>query len=66
MAQFDVRPTDDKEVSGSTPPGLQQYFAKIDHEIVSTAVISLPLIQEGELSVSGQRMCTILVNCLED
>ena len=23
-------------------------------------------IQEGQLSVSGERMCTILVNCLED
>ena len=28
--------------------------------------ISLPLIQEGQLSVSGERMCTILVNHLED
>ena len=27
---------------------------------------SLPLIQEEQLSVSGERMCTILVNCLED
>ena len=27
---------------------------------------SLPLIQEGQLSVSGERMCTILVNRLED
>ena len=25
-----------------------------------------PLIQEGQLSVSGERMCTILVNCLEN
>ena len=24
------------------------------------------LIQEGLLSVSGERMCTILVNCVED
>ena len=22
--------------------------------------------EEGQLSVSGERMCTILVNCLED
>ena len=29
-------------------------------------ILSLPLIQEGQLSVSGERMCTILVNCLED
>ena len=27
---------------------------------------SLPLIQEGQLSVSGEIMCTILVNRLED
>ena len=29
-------------------------------------VSNLPLIQEGQLSVSGERMCTILVNHLED
>ena len=38
----------------------------IDHEIISTVILSLPLIQEGQLSVSGERMCTILVNRLED
>ena len=38
----------------------------IDHEIFSTVILSLPLIQEGQLSVSGKRMCTILVNRLED
>ena len=37
-----------------------------DHEIFSTVILSLPLIQEGQLSVSGERMCTILVNGLED
>ena len=31
-----------------------------------TVILSLPLIQEGQLSVSGKRMCTILVNRLED
>ena len=39
---------------------------EIDHEIFSTVILSLPLIQEGQLSVSGERMCTKLVNCLED
>ena len=29
-------------------------------------ILSLPLIQEGQLSVSGERMGTILVNCLKD
>ena len=42
-------------------PGRQNSFMEIDHEI-----FSFPLIQEGQLSVSGERMCTILVNRLED
>ena len=46
--------------------GRQHSFVEIDHEIFSTVIISLPLIQEGQLSVSGERMCTILVNHLED
>ena len=46
--------------------GRQHSFAEIDHEIFSTVSLSLPLIQEGQLSVSGERMCTILVNRLED
>ena len=46
--------------------GRQHSFAEIDHEIFSTVILSLPLIQEGQLSVSGERMCTILVNRLED
>ena len=46
--------------------GRQHSFAEIDHEIFSTVILSLPLIQEGQLSVSGERMCAILVNCLED
>ena len=46
--------------------GRQHSFVEIDHEIFSTVILSLPLIQEGQLSVSGERMCTILVDCLED
>ena len=46
--------------------GRQQSFVEIDHEIFSTVILSLPLIQEGQLSVSGERMCTILVNRIED
>ena len=38
----------------------------IDHEMISTVILSLPLIQEGQFSVTGKRMCTILVNRLED
>ena len=46
--------------------GRQHSFVEIDHEIFSTVILSLPLIQEGQLSVSGERMCTLLVNRLED
>ena len=46
--------------------GRQHSFVGIDREIFSTVILSLLLIQEGQLSVSGERMCTILVNCLED
>ena len=62
------RPTEDQEVSGSTPAEVGNIlkFVEIDHEIFSTVILSLPLIQEGQLSVSGERMCTILVNRLED
>ena len=42
--------------------GRQHSFLEIDHEIFSTVILSLPLIQEGQLSVSGERM----VNRLED
>ena len=43
----------------------QHSFMKIDREIFSTIILSLPLIQEGQLSVSEERMCTIVVNRLE-
>ena len=37
---------------------LQHSFVENDHEIFSTVILPLPLIQEGQLSVSGERMCT--------
>ena len=61
------RPTGDQEVAGSNPcRGRQHSFLEIDHEIFSTVILSLSLIQEEQLSVSGKRMCPILVNRLED
>ena len=67
MAQLDApsdwRPRD----HGFNPcQDWQHSFVKIDHEIFSTVILSLPLIQEGQLSVSGERMCTVLVNRFED
>ena len=44
----------------------QPSFVEIDYGIFSTVILSLPLIQEGQLSVSGEIMCTILVNLLEE
>ena len=66
VAQLEARPTSDQEVLGSTPPGWQHFCVELDNEIFSMVIFSIPLIQEGQLSVSGERMCTILVYCLED
>ena len=46
--------------------GRQHSFVEIDLEIFSTVILSLPLNQEGQLTVSGERLCTTLVNRLED
>ena len=48
------------------PLDWQHSFLEIDHELFSTVILSLPLIHEGQLSVSDKRMCTILVNRLDD
>ena len=36
----------------------QHSFVEMGHEIISTAILSLALIQVGQLSVTGERMCT--------
>ena len=62
-APYDWRP----EGRGFNPRRSRQHsFVEIDHEIFFKVILSLPLIQEGQLSISGERMCTILVNRLED
>ena len=67
VAQSDPRPTGVQKVADSTPPGPENMeIEEIGHEIFSMVILSLPLIQEGQLSVSGERMCTILVYRLED
>ena len=67
MAQLDA-PSDWRPGGrGFNPRRVRQHsFVEIDREIFSMVILSLPLIQEGQLSVSGERMCTILVNRLED
>ena len=67
VAQLDA-PSDRRPGGRGFNPrrGRQRSFVEIDHEIFSTVILSLPLIQEGQLLVSGERMCTVLVNHLED
>ena len=70
MAQLDARSTGDQEVAGLTLAGSATYFRgdlwRFDHKIFCMAILSLPLIQEEQLSVSGEKMCTLLTNRLED
>ena len=43
---------------GFDPHVRQHSFVEIGHEIISTAILSLLLSQEGQLSVTGIQMCT--------
>ena len=41
-------------------PLVQQHsFVETGHEIISMAILCLPLIKEEQLSVTGERMCTM-------
>ena len=57
VAQLDARPIGDQEVAGLTPTRSATF-------IYEDLIMKLALIQEWHLSVSGERMCKILVNCL--
>ena len=40
-------------------PHIQHFLSwRLGHETISTAILPLPLIQEEQLSVTGERMCT--------
>ena len=41
-----------------TSPRPAHSFWRLGHENISTAILPLPLIQEEQLSVTGERMCT--------
>ena len=50
-------PTCDQKVAGFSPCQVcQHFFVAIDHEIFSAVILSLPLIQGGQLSVFVERM----------
>ena len=55
MAQLDARPTDNQEVAGSIPAGSTTFFHGDLTVKFFLHSFSLPLIQEGQLSVSGER-----------
>ena len=54
MAQLDARPTRDQEVAGLTPAGSATLFR--GDLIVKYCQRSFFSLQEGQLSVSGERM----------
>ena len=57
MAQLAAHPTGDQEVVGLIPTRSSSSFVEIDHEMFCMVILSLPPIQEGQVSVSGKRMC---------
>ena len=67
MAQLDA-PSDWRRGGHGFSPcrGRQNSFVEMDHDVFSMVILSLPLIQEGQLSFFGERMCVILVNHLDD
>ena len=59
VAWLDVHQPGIQTVAGSIPDLEKHSFMEIGHEIISTAIVSLLLIQVGQLSVTGERMCSI-------
>ena len=66
LAQLDVHQTGDQEIADLTLAGLATFFHEDWSWNISKVFLFLLLFQEGQLQVSGERMCTILVNHLED
>ena len=57
VARSDARPSDMRTVAG---PHVRQNILSLifGRENISTTILSLPLIQEGQLSVTGERTGT--------
>ena len=45
MGLLDASPTGNQEVTRLTPTGSAAFFCRFDHEILSTVILSLPLMQ---------------------
>ena len=63
---LDMHLTGDQKMRVRPLLGRQHSFTDVDREIFSMVILSHSLIQEGQSSVSGERMCKIWVNRLED
>ena len=63
-AQLDARPTRDQEVAGLTPSEVGHILSW--RLIMKYFLLSFSPFRWFKLSVSGERMCTILVNRLQD
>ena len=57
LAQSGASLSANQGVAGSSP-GPPHAFMEIYHEMISMVILPLPLIQEGQMSVSGESMCT--------
>ena len=66
MAQLDARSTSDQEVAGSTPAGSAAFFrGDLIMKYFLRSFSPFHGFKKGR-SVSGERMCAILVKRLED
>ena len=65
VTKLDASPTGDQEIAGSTPVASNILWWRLIMKYF-VVILSPPLIQEGQLSVSGEKMCTILFNRVED
>ena len=58
LARLDEPPSGMQTFAGSILGSSKTYFVETGHEILSFAILSLLLIQVGQLSVTGERMYT--------
>ena len=63
VAHLDAHLTSDQEVADSTPTGSATFFYLIRNIFYGHSLLSA---DSRRTSISCERMCTILVNCLED
>ena len=58
LAQLGASLTANQRVTGLSPGPATFFLLRFGHEKLSTPILKLPLILEGQLSVTGERMGT--------